>query len=342
MSINYASNAPTLSHLPIPLARNQSNTHHVPNYLARYRVRPPSLSSSHPNQPLTSPALSANRGIGLELVKQLVAVPTNVVVAACRNPDKATALAELKSSAKGTLHLVQLDVSDFDNIRALPKQLEAILGSTGLDYLISNAGIVRSSPRTLHVLRLTARGAGDLRHRVHARPGGVAKRRSHERGWPRTALPGRPAVPREGADEEDPARLEHGRQHRERRAATAGVYVKRVVSDLQGRAEHARTSARLVDSGRGLTRSMRAGVQAEGRAAGPHCDYAMPGVGPDRCVLHARTVFIALLTHIADMGGADAALKPEESVAGIIKVITNATKADSGKYLRHTGEEIPW
>lgn len=44
------------------------------------------------------------------------------------------------------------------------------------------------------------------------------------------------------------------------------------------------------------------------------------------------------------MGGEKAALKPEESVAGIInlKVITNATTADSGKYLRHNGEEIPW
>lgn len=51
---------------------------------------------------------------------------------------------------------------------------------------------------------------------------------------------------------------------------------------------------------------------------------------------------VASLTHVADMGGAGAALTPEESVTGIIKVITNATKADSGKYLRHTGEEIPW
>lgn len=52
--------------------------------------------------------------------------------------------------------------------------------------------------------------------------------------------------------------------------------------------------------------------------------------------------FASSLTHVADMGGAGAALTPEESVTGIIKVITNATKADSGKYLRHTGEEIPW
>ncbi|OJT05879.1 C-factor [Trametes pubescens] len=43
-----------------------------------------------------------------------------------------------------------------------------------------------------------------------------------------------------------------------------------------------------------------------------------------------------------DMGGKEAVLKPEDSVAGIIKVITNATTADSGKYLCHNGEEIPW
>ncbi len=105
-------------------------------------MRPPFLLSTVPT--LTNFFVrSANRGIGLEIVKQLIAVPTNLVVAACRNPDKATALAELKKTAKGTLHLVQLDVSDFDNIRALPPKLEPILGATGLDYLISNAGIVR-------------------------------------------------------------------------------------------------------------------------------------------------------------------------------------------------------
>lgn len=105
-------------------------------------------------------------------MKQLVAVPTNVVVAACRNPDKATALAELKSSAKGTLHLVQLDVSDFDNIRALPKQLEPILGSTGLDYLISNAGIVRPSP-----MRFTCTAADRVWYRRSSTPRSRSTRR---------------------------------------------------------------------------------------------------------------------------------------------------------------------
>ncbi|OJT03281.1 hypothetical protein TRAPUB_6149 [Trametes pubescens] len=101
-------------------------------------------------RPTTWLVTGANRGIGLELVRQLLASPSNLVVAACRTPAKATALEDLKKTAKGTLHIVQLDVSDFDNIRALPAQLEPILGTTGLDYLVSNAAIfVQDTPFTL-------------------------------------------------------------------------------------------------------------------------------------------------------------------------------------------------
>lgn len=42
------------------------------------------------------------------------------------------------------------------------------------------------------------------------------------------------------------------------------------------------------------------------------------------------------------MGGMDAALEPEESVRGIIKLITSVTSADSGKFLSYNGDEIPW
>lgn len=88
---------------------------------------------------------SASRGIGLELVRQLLESPANLVVAACRNPETATTLGELNATAKGTLHTVKLDVSDSDNVQASAKELEPILGETGLDYLINNAGIVRTS-----------------------------------------------------------------------------------------------------------------------------------------------------------------------------------------------------
>lgn len=71
------------------------------------------------------------------------------MIAACRTPEKATALSALKSSAKGTLHVVKLQVDDFDSIRALPKALAPILGDGGLDYLINNAGIVCIPPYSL-------------------------------------------------------------------------------------------------------------------------------------------------------------------------------------------------
>lgn len=45
---------------------------------------------------------------------------------------------------------------------------------------------------------------------------------------------------------------------------------------------------------------------------------------------------------MSDMGGQDAMLEPKESVAGILKVITSVTPADSGKFLRYNGEEVPW
>lgn len=67
-----------------------------------------------------------------------------------------------------------------------------------------------------------------------------------------------------------------------------------------------------------------------------------PGWVQTGAFFESSECFAASLTLVTDMGGADAQLKPEESVAGIIKVITSVTNADSGKYLRQNGEEIPW
>lgn len=84
----------------------------------------------------------AGRDIKLEIVRQLLASPTNLVVATVRAPEKATALHDLKKTAKGTLHVIKLDISDFDGIRASAKELQAILGETGL---IKNAATVRTT-----------------------------------------------------------------------------------------------------------------------------------------------------------------------------------------------------
>lgn len=88
-------------------------------------------------------------------MKQLLDTPSNLVVATCRNPDKATALSDLKTSAKGTLRTIRLDVADFVNVRASAREVETILGDIGLDYLVNNAGIVR----TIHDGAALLRGA---------------------------------------------------------------------------------------------------------------------------------------------------------------------------------------
>ncbi len=43
-----------------------------------------------------------------------------------------------------------------------------------------------------------------------------------------------------------------------------------------------------------------------------------------------------------DMGGAGAALEPEESVRGLLSVIDGLTPKDAGRFLRYDGSEVPW
>lgn len=43
-----------------------------------------------------------------------------------------------------------------------------------------------------------------------------------------------------------------------------------------------------------------------------------------------------------DMGGKNATLTPEESIAGLIDVIEGLTPRDNGKFLNWDGEELPW
>ena len=80
----------------------------------------------------------ANRGLGLEFVRQLLARGDSVT-ACCREPDQATELNALAGKAGDRLCVMALDVRDSAAISALPGQLQS--NGTQLDVLINNAGI---------------------------------------------------------------------------------------------------------------------------------------------------------------------------------------------------------
>ena len=97
----------------------------------------------------------ANRGIGLEFVRQLLANGGHVV-AACRHPGKATALNTLAGEHHGRLHVLPLDVGSEKSRAELARELPLVLGDDGgpagrLDLLINNAGVLHSGERWGHV-----------------------------------------------------------------------------------------------------------------------------------------------------------------------------------------------
>ncbi|KAI0667331.1 NAD-P-binding protein [Trametes maxima] len=100
----------------------------------------------------------ANRGIGLELTRQLLASnspqTSHTILATCRSPSKATALTALAHTYGGRIHILQLDITDPESVRACFNSVRAILDpERGIDYLINNAAINASPWDTAFTLR---------------------------------------------------------------------------------------------------------------------------------------------------------------------------------------------
>jgi NAD(P)-dependent dehydrogenase (short-subunit alcohol dehydrogenase family) len=78
----------------------------------------------------------ASRGIGLELVRQLLEAGDRVI-AACRQPAATVAFDPLQKKHAARLTVAALDVADPRSIEALARQLHG----TAIDVLVNNAGI---------------------------------------------------------------------------------------------------------------------------------------------------------------------------------------------------------
>jgi NAD(P)-dependent dehydrogenase (short-subunit alcohol dehydrogenase family) len=86
----------------------------------------------------------ANRGLGLEFVRQLLARGDRVL-AACRHPAKAIDLNHLLADQSDRLHVCQVEMADPDSIAMLGREAGSVFD--GLDLLINNAGMNVSGER---------------------------------------------------------------------------------------------------------------------------------------------------------------------------------------------------
>jgi NAD(P)-dependent dehydrogenase (short-subunit alcohol dehydrogenase family) len=92
----------------------------------------------------------ANRGLGLELVRQLLARHCHVI-ATCRQPGKATALNSLAGEYPGRLHVLPLDVADARSRNQLLHEVSLVTDDEPLHLLVNNAGLLRGGERFGHV-----------------------------------------------------------------------------------------------------------------------------------------------------------------------------------------------
>ena len=100
----------------------------------------------------TALVTGGNRGLGLALVRALLARGDRVV-AACRHPGRATDLNRLTGEHPGRLHVLPLDVTDPKSQAELARELPLVLGERDdgaagrLDLLVNNAGVLHSGER---------------------------------------------------------------------------------------------------------------------------------------------------------------------------------------------------
>src|SRR6185312_1003207 len=77
----------------------------------------------------------ANRGIGLELVRQLIQRETSIIATA-RRPEEALELSALAEQFAGRLRIHSCDVSWDESVAAFAKEISDV----PIDLLINNAG----------------------------------------------------------------------------------------------------------------------------------------------------------------------------------------------------------
>lgn len=227
----------------------------------------------------------ANRGLGLEFVRQIsTASNSNIILACVRSLNGE--LDDLKALAKGKesqIHVIECDTGNVSSIRKCGEEVTKILSGRKLTYLLNNAGI-------------------------NSRPG-------------RTALD---------------VTAEEIRQH--------------IEVNVIGPAEVVRAVEQHLGSGSTIL-NMTSGLGSIGLGIVKHTAYAISKGALNMLTVHqaealkekdVRVIVVDPGWVQTRMGGEGAVLTPEESISGMLKILHDQSKDDSGSFYRYNGEKLPW
>jgi NAD(P)-dependent dehydrogenase (short-subunit alcohol dehydrogenase family) len=220
----------------------------------------------------------ANRGIGLEFVRQYAADGERVFACA-RRPDGAAELAKIARGSSGRVTVHRLDVTRENEVADLAK----VLSGEAIDILINNAGIdgaMRNGEPDYELWEQV--------FRVN------------------TMAPYRMALA--------------FRAHLLRSKSPKLVNISSRLASIAMTRGHAMDYSASKAALNHLTRALSIRWGKDG-------------------------IIVAMLSPgwvKTDMGGAAAPLTPRESIAGMRQVIAGLKRSDSGRFLGHEGEELPW
>ncbi|KAB5595316.1 Nucleoside-diphosphate kinase [Ceratobasidium theobromae] len=245
--------------------------------------------------------VGANRGIGLEFVRQLLGDPNCTVIGTYRDPEKIDELSKISSDPlnAGRLSLVRLDMMDDQSCKDAAEEVKAKLGY--IDILIVNAGINGGKPllteEISNVSRLFDNNVlGPLRICQAFVP----------------LLKGRPS-------------------------GDAGVQAKLVLITSESGSLTTSKHGRGPGSVRALTLAILGWSEYDGtqtcvRAGAVERDSGAfaPWLGPGGHALLGNRV--GIYRSQTDMGGPNAVVSPEESVRGMLRVIDELGMTNSGEF----------
>jgi len=245
--------------------------------------------------PITALVVGANRGLGLQLVKDLSELHTGIIFATYRSEDQSKDLLELASTNQ-KVRAIQLDARDEAKYPEVVKVIDDATKGSGLNLLINNAGIYSQRPQTLESMTKETL-------MLHFEVNTVA---------PLLLVKALLPLLEKGANSNSgPLGIN--------RAAVVNM------SSLMGSVE---------DNGSGGDYAYRSSKSA--------LNMVTKSLSLDLIDKNIVSVVLHPGWVKTDMGGRHATLSIEDSVRGMVQVISSLEKSQNGKFLRYNGDVLPW